>query len=257
MRRVAAASVAGALTVAVLAGCGSGDTKDSAGSDTGTITVFAAASLKQVFTGLGKEFEAAHPGAKVEFSFAGSSDLAAQITQGAPADLFAAADPVTMAKAVEGGRITEQTENFATNVLTIVTAPGNPKHIGGLRDLTQPGLQLVVCAPQVPCGRATKKVTDSAGVALTPVSEESAVTDVLTKVTSGQADAGVVYVTDAASAGAKVASVAMPEASAAVNTYPIAVLKDAKHDKLAHEFESLVTGPQGRAALAAAGFGAP
>ncbi|MEV6136214.1 molybdate ABC transporter substrate-binding protein [Nocardia sp. NPDC051990] len=253
MRLAALASISAVLLVA---GCGSGES-DSASTDSGTVTVFAAASLKQVFTGLGQQFEAAHPGSKVEFSFAGSSDLAAQISQGAPADIFAAADPVTMAKAVDTGRITEPTRNFATNVLTIVTAPGNPKHLAGLRDLAQPGLQLVVCAPQVPCGRATKKVTDSAGVSLAPVSEESSVTDVLAKVTSGQADAGVVYVTDAASAGAKVAMVPMPEAAAAVNTYPIAVLADSKHAQLAHDFESLVTGPKGREALAGAGFGAP
>ncbi|WP_433757869.1 molybdate ABC transporter substrate-binding protein [Nocardia sp. CA-135398] len=242
--------------VLLVAGCGS-EESDSASADSATVTVFAAASLKQVFTGLGRQFEAAHPGSKVEFAFAGSSDLAAQIAQGAPADVFAAADPITMAKAVDAGRITEPTQNFATNVLTIVTAPGNPKHLAGLRDLSRPGLQLVVCAPQVPCGRATKKVTDSAGVSLAPVSEESSVTDVLAKVTSGQADSGVVYVTDAAAAGAKVATVAMPEATAAVNTYPIAVLADSKRAQLAHDFESLVTGPKGREALAGAGFGAP
>lgn len=260
MKRAAAVLAAGAMLVA--AGCGNGDSGGAAGnakgdSESGTVTVFAAASLKKVFTELGKEFEATHPGSKVEFSFAGSSDLAAQINQGAPADLFAAADPVTMGTAVNGGRISEPVENFAANVLTIVTAPGNPKNIAGLRDLAQPGVQLVICAAQVPCGRATKKVTDAAQLSLRPVSEESSVTDVLTKVTSGQADAGVVYVTDATSAGSKVATVAFPEAAAAVNTYPIAVLKDSKQDKLAHEFESLITGPKGRAALQGAGFGAP
>jgi molybdate transport system substrate-binding protein len=247
---------AAAVALLAVAACGSSETT-TAGTDSGTVTVFAAASLNQVFTALGKEFETAHPGSKVEFSFAGSSDLAAQLTQGAPADVFAAADPVTMAKAVDSGRITEPTENFATNVLTIITAPGNPKHIAGLGDLSQPGVQLVVCAPQVPCGRATKKITETAGVSLTPVSEEASVADVLTKVTSGQADAGVVYVTDAAAAAAKVAAVKIPEASAAVNMYPIAVLADSKNAKLAHEFESLVTGPKGREALAGAGFGAP
>jgi molybdate transport system substrate-binding protein len=134
------------VALLAVAACGSSETT-TAGTDSGTVTVFAAASLKQVFTALGKEFETAHPGSKVEYSFAGSSDLAAQLTQGAPADVFAAADPVTMAKAVDSGRITEPTENFATHVLTIITAPGNPKHIAGLGDLSQPGVQLVVCAP--------------------------------------------------------------------------------------------------------------
>ncbi|WP_227997782.1 molybdate ABC transporter substrate-binding protein [Nocardia australiensis] len=254
-RALLAGVVSGSVLLSVV-GCGS-DGNDGSTADSGTVTVFAAASLKQVFTQLGKDFEAANPGSKVEFSFGGSSDLAAQISQGAPADVFAAADPVTMATAVDSGRITEPTENFATNVLTIVTAPGNPKHIAGLSDLSKSGVQSVVCAPQVPCGRATKKITDAAVVSLTPVSEEASVTDVLTKVTSGQADAGVVYVTDATTAAAKVAAVPIPEASAAVNTYPIAVLADSKNEKSAHEFESLVTGPKGREALAGAGFGAP
>ncbi|RDI61529.1 molybdate ABC transporter substrate-binding protein [Nocardia pseudobrasiliensis] len=253
MRRFAIVLTAAAVTAA-LAGCGS---QDSGGSDRTTLTVFAAASLNKVFTDLGTKFEAAHPNTKVTFSFAGSSDLAAQLNQGAPADVFASADTANMDKAVNGGRITEKPENFATNVLTIVTPPGNPKHIAALSDLTQPGLRLVVCAPQVPCGSATKKVSAAANVALKPVSEESAVTDVLAKVTSGEADAGLVYVTDAAGAGAKVGTVAFPESSGAVNTYPIATVADSKHAQLAHDFEALIAGPDGRAALAAAGFGAP
>jgi molybdate transport system substrate-binding protein len=162
-----------------------------------------------------------------------------------------------MDKAVQGGRITETPQTFATNTLTIVTPPGNPKHVASLADLSQPGLRLVVCAPQVPCGSATKKVTTTAHVTISPVSEESAVTDVLAKVTSGEADAGLVYVTDAAGAGAKVTTVAFPESAGAVNVYPLAVVADSKHAGLAHQFESLVTGPEGRSALAKAGFGAP
>ncbi|WP_084161502.1 molybdate ABC transporter substrate-binding protein [Nocardia sp. BMG51109] len=234
-------------------GCGS---SDSGGGAT-TVTVFAAASLNQVFTGLGTEFESAHPGTKVAFSFAGSSDLAAQLNQGAPADVFASADTANMDKVVKTGRITEPPQTFATNVLTIVTPPGNPKHIAALTDLAQPELRLVVCAPQVPCGSATKKVTTAAHVALSPVSEESAVTDVLAKVTSGEADAGLVYVTDAAGAGDKVATVPFPESAGAVNTYPLATVADSKQSELARQFEELVTGPQGRAALSRAGFGAP
>ncbi|WP_280254835.1 molybdate ABC transporter substrate-binding protein [Nocardia wallacei] len=241
---------AAALTVA-LAGCGSSD------SGATTVTVFAAASLNKVFTELGTEFEATHPDAKVTFSFAGSSDLAAQLDQGAPADVFASADTANMDKAVRSGRITEQPQVFATNVLTIVTPPGNPEHVASLADLARPGLRLVVCAPQVPCGAATKKVTTAAQVSIAPVSEESAVTDVLAKVTSGEADAGLVYVTDAAGAGAKVAQIPFPESAGAVNSYPIAAVADSKHAELAHRFEELVTGPQGRAALSKAGFGAP
>ncbi|MGY0502415.1 molybdate ABC transporter substrate-binding protein [Nocardia sp. FBN12] len=246
IRRVAAGAV---LVVLTVSGCGSGDSAQS------TLTVFAAASLKSVFTELEKDFETANPGVDVQFSFAGSSDLAAQLQAGAPADVFAAADQPTMDKVVQGGRITAAPATFATNVLTIVTAPGNPKGINGIDDLAD--ATLVVCAPQVPCGRATKKVADAAAVTLHPVSEESSVADVLTKVTSGQADAGFVYVTDAAGAGAKVSAVAVPEASAAVNAYPIAVVADSKQATTAQKFTELVTGPTGRAALAAAGFGAP
>ncbi|WP_324194483.1 molybdate ABC transporter substrate-binding protein [Nocardia blacklockiae] len=246
------AAAAAALTVA-LAGCGAADS----GSGTTTVTVFAAASLNKVFGELGAEFEAAHPNTKVAFSFAGSSDLAAQLNQGAPADVFASADTANMDKAVQGGRITEQPRLFATNVLTIVTPPGNPKHVASLADLTRPGLRLVVCAPQVPCGSATRKVTTAAKVSIAPVSEESAVTDVLAKVTSGEADAGLVYVTDAAGASDKVAQVPFPESASAINSYPIATVADSKHAELAHQFEELVTGPQGHTALSNAGFGAP
>ncbi|MFD3428705.1 molybdate ABC transporter substrate-binding protein [Nocardia fluminea] len=237
------------LVLGTVSGCGSGDTGES------TLTVFAAASLTSVFTGLEKDFEATEPGVDVQFSFAGSSELAAQLEAGAPADVFASADQPTMDKAVHSGRITSAPATFATNVLTLVTAPGNPKGINGINDLAD--ATLVVCAPQVPCGRATKKVADAAGVTLRPVSEESSVADVLTKVTSGQADAGFVYVTDAAGAGAKVGVVAVPEAAAAVNTYPIAVVADSEQAANARKFTELVTGPTGRAALAAAGFGAP
>ncbi|WP_280268937.1 molybdate ABC transporter substrate-binding protein [Nocardia wallacei] len=250
-RRVGALCAAVAVAAA-LAGCGSSDS----GNGT-TVTVFAAASLKQVFTELGAEFEAAHPDTEVAFSFAGSSDLASQLNQGAPADVFASADTANMDKVVRGGRITEQPRPFATNVLTMVTPPGNPKNIATLADMGQPGVRAVVCAPQVPCGAATKKVTATAQVSLNPVSEESAVTDVLAKVTSGEADAGLVYVTDAAGAGDKVTTVAFPESASAVNTYPIAAVADSAHADLAREFEELVIGPQGRAALSKAGFGAP
>ncbi|NKX87278.1 molybdate ABC transporter substrate-binding protein [Nocardia coubleae] len=239
-----------AATLTVLTACGS--ETDSATSDS-TLTVFAAASLKKVFTDLEDDFEAANPGVDVQFSFAGSSDLAAQLQAGAPADVFASADQPTMDKVIADGRITTA-RPFATNVLTIVTAPGNPKGINSFRDLTKDGLSVVVCAPQVPCGRATQKVAGAAQVTVQPVSEESSVADVLTKVTSGQADAGLVYVTDAAGAGAKVSTVAIPEASAAVNTYPIGAVGDSAG---AGKFIDLVTGPTGRRMLTEAGFGVP
>ncbi|UGT52614.1 molybdate ABC transporter substrate-binding protein [Nocardia asteroides] len=237
------------LVLLTVSACGS---DDSASED--TLTVFAAASLKNVFTGLEPEFEAANPGVDVRFSFAGSSDLAAQLLAGAPADVFAAADQPTMDKVVRGGRITAAPTTFATNVLTLVTAPGNPKGITGIDDLAD--ATFVVCAPQVPCGRATQQVAQAAGTELRPASEESSVADVLTKVTSGQADAGLVYVTDATGAGAKVSTVPIAQAAAAVNTYPIAVVADSKQPAAA-KFTEFIIGPTGRNALAAAGFGAP
>ncbi len=264
MRRAVVGVTAAVAAVGLLGACGSGDSGSSgsssaSGSPTGstTLTVFAAASLNHVFTDLGATFEKEHPGTKVTFSFAGSSDLAAQLNQGAPADVFASADQANMDKVVKTSRITAAPQTFATNTLTIVTPPGNPKHIAALADLSQPGLRLVVCAQQVPCGSAAKKVTTNAHVAISPVSEESAVTDVLAKVTSGEADAGLVYVTDAAGAGNKVTTVAFPESAGAVNVYPIAPVADSKHADLAQQFDALITGPEGRAALAKAGFVTP
>jgi molybdate transport system substrate-binding protein len=219
--------------------------------------VFAAASLKKTFTEIGERMTTDNPGTDVEFSFAGSSDLVTQLTNGAPADVFAAADTKNMDKVKQANLLSGDPVNFASNTLTIVTAPGNPKHIASFKDLAQPGLLVVVCAPQVPCGSATQKVEDATGVKLSPVSEESQVTDVLNKVTSGEADAGLVYVTDALAAGDKVTAVAFPESSGAVNTYPIAVLKQTKNPDLAKKFVDLVNGEAGQKILSAAGFAKP
>ncbi|MBJ8341181.1 molybdate ABC transporter substrate-binding protein [Antrihabitans sp. YC3-6] len=255
MRRLLAVVCAGAVGFA--GGCGSAQDATTPGSTSGEITVFAAASLKQTFTELGDLLKAENPGASVTFSFAGSSDLVAQLTQGAPADVFASADTANMTKLTDAGLAAEAPVDFATNTLTIVTAPGNPKGITSFADLAEAGTQLVVCAPQVPCGAATKKVEVATETDLSPVSEESSVTDVLNKVTSGQADAGVVYVTDAAVAGDKVTAVSFPEAAKAVNTYPIVRLRGSKNAALATTFVGLVSGPKGRDVLLKAGFQAP
>lgn len=266
-RRVTTGAAAAALGLGLLTGCGSNDDSGagasgsaestSAAASGGDITVFAAASLKGTFTELGQMFETANPGSHVEFSFAGSSDLAAQLDQGAGADVFASADTNNMTKVVDAGLVAGTPVNFATNTLTIVTAPGNPKGITSFADLNREGTLVVTCAPQVPCGSATQKVETASGVDLTPVSEESSVTDVLNKVTAGQADAGLVYVTDAAGAGDKVTAVAFPEAAQAVNTYPIAALSASKQPEAAQGFLDLVTGPEGQAVLAKAGFAQP
>jgi molybdate transport system substrate-binding protein len=244
----------GALSVLLIGGCGS---PDKPAAEDQKIMVFAAASLKKTFTDLGEQFKTENPGASVEFSFAGSSDLVTQLTQGAQADVFASADTKNMDKAAQAGLLAGDPVNFASNTLTIAVAPGNPKKIASFKDLTQQGLNVVVCAPQVPCGSATKKVEQATGVTLNPVSEESSVSDVLNKVTTGQADAGLVYVTDAKGAGDKVAAVSFPEAADAVNTYPIAVLKESKNPELARKFVDLVTGESGQKALDAAGFAKP
>lgn len=248
MRRALSAALI--ATVGVTAGC------SSAAQPTG-ITVFAAASLKSVFTELGSAFEKEHTGTTVTFSFAGSSDLVTQLSQGAAADVFASADTTNMTKAVSAGLVSGEPVDFAANQLTIVTPPGNPSRIASFADLARPGTQVVVCAPQVPCGAAAQRLETITGVTLTPVSEESSVTDVLGKITSGQADAGLVYTTDARSAGAEVDTIPFPQSSRAVNTYPIAVLNDAKNGSAARQFVDLVTGPPGRETLAAAGFAAP
>ena len=220
-----------------------------------SIVVFAAASLKHAFTEIGQRFEKDNPGATVEFSFAGSSDLVTQLTQGAAADVFAAADTTSMDKAQRAGLLSHQPVNFASNTLTIVVAPGNPRHINTIRDLADAKLNLVTCAPQVPCGAATQKVEKAANVHLSPVSEESSVTEVLNKVTIGQADAGLVYVTDAIGAGDKVTAIAFPETADAVNTYPIAALTQSKNSSLAGKFIESVTDSSGQEVLAKSGFG--
>lgn len=216
-----------------------------------------AASLKATFTKLGEQFQTAHPGTTVTFNFAGSSDLGTQLTQGAPADVFASANQKNMTKAADAGLLSGDPVNFATNTLTIVTPTGNPKGVTSFADLAKPGVSVVVCAPQVPCGSATEKVEKATGVTLSPVSEESAVTDVLGKITSGQADAGLVYVTDAKGAGDKVTTVPFPESKGAVNTYPIAALKDTQNAAAARDFVALVTGSNGQKVLAEAGFAGP
>ena len=220
----------------------------------GTLTVFAAASLTESFTALGKEFEAQHSGVTVKFSFAGSSGLVQQLTNGAKADVFASADQANMDKAVQGGVIDGQATVFATNKLAIVVAPGNPKGIKSFADLNKAGLAVVTCAPQVPCGSATKKAETATGVTLKPKSEEQDVKQVLNKVQSGDADAGLVYVTDATSAAGKVDKVDFPQAGQAINSYPIAAVKGGQAD-LAHQFEQFVLGTEGKNELTKAGFG--
>lgn len=216
--------------------------------------MFAAASLTKTFTQIGAEFEKAHPGTKVRFNFAGSSDLVAQLQQGAPADVFASADTRNMEKATADALTAGAPVVFASNTLQIAVPAGNPAGVTSLQDLAKRGVKVVVCAAQVPCGSAAAKVEATAGLEIEPVSEEQNVTDVLGKVLAGEADAGLVYVTDVKGAGGRVEGVEFPEASVAVNTCPIAALKDSRNPVLAAAFVEAVTGPAGQSALAAAGF---
>ena len=249
--RTAAVLAAGALAVG-LGGCA------APAGDTGTtLTVFAAASLKAPFAALAEQFEAAHPGTTVTLSFAGSSDLATQISQGAPADVFASADTKNMAKLGDAGLVEGSPRDFATNVLTIAVPPENPASIASFADLARPGVRTVICASQVPCGAATKTLEQETGTTLQPVSEESSVTDVLGKVVSGEADAGLVYVTDVKAAGDKVLAVPFPESAQAVNTYPIAAVRTGDNKDLAAAFIEAVTGTGGQQLLRGAGFGTP
>ena len=248
MRRVLPAA---AVALLLTAGCASGGTGTAAG-DT-TLTVFAAASLTATFEEIGAEFERTHEGVDVAFSFAGSSDLVAQVQEGAPADVVASADEATMARLTAGGLTAADPVAFASNTLQIVVPAGNPADVSGLADLTG-DLDVVVCAPEVPCGDAARRVAARADVTLTPVSEERSVTDVLAKVTTGEADAGLVYVTDVAAAGDAVEGVAFPEAAAAVNVYPIAAVAGSPHAELAAEFVDLVRAGPGQRILRDAGF---
>ena len=226
---------------------------DGAGDD--TVTVYAAASLTPTFTELAKQFEAEHEGVDVRLSFGGSSDLATQIQNGAPADVFASADTATMDELVHDDLTAADPQDFATNTLEIAVPPGDPAHVSYLADLARPGLKLVICAPEVPCGAAAQQVARLAGITLDPVSEEQSVTDVLGKVTSGEADAGLVYVTDVKAAGDAVEGVPFAESKKVVNTYPIAPVADSGQSDLAQEFVDLVLSDAGQQVLRDAGFG--
>jgi molybdate transport system substrate-binding protein len=220
----------------------------------GNITVFAAASLTDAFNAVGDAFTTAHPQAKATFSYDASSALVQQITQGAPADLFASADTANMDKLTKAGLNGAAPQVFATNLLGVIVAPGNPKGITGVQDLGQPDLKVVLCADGVPCGTYAKQILTSAGVTVTPVSLEQNVKGVVTKVTAGEADAGIVYVTDIAAAGGKAAGVDIPKNINVVAQYPIASIKTSQNTAVDQAFTAFLLGSQGQAILAKYGF---
>ncbi|MGI8613414.1 MAG: molybdate ABC transporter substrate-binding protein [Nocardioidaceae bacterium] len=255
MRRIAGL-VAGIASIGSLGACGSNSgATGAAGSE--TLTVYAASSLTSALTQIGKDFESSHPGVTVRFSFGGSSDLVAQLEQGAPADVFASADTANMDKATSANLVEGKPVSFASNTLQIAVPPDNPAAISSFADLSKPNVKLVICAAEVPCGAAARQVAMVAGQKLTPVSEEQSVTDVLAKVESGEADAGLVYVTDVLAAGSKVKGITFPESGQVVNTYPIATLSNSADTSLAQQFVDQVTGPVGQKVLAGFGFAKP
>ncbi|MBX9399452.1 molybdate ABC transporter substrate-binding protein [Streptomyces sp. TRM72054] len=264
-RRTLRSAGAGAALLLALTSCSSSsDTGSSAKSGTsaspqlsGTVTVFAAASLEESFTKLGTQFERQHPGTKVTFSFGGSDSLAASILGGAPADVFAAASPNTMRIVTDAGGTSASPTTFVRNQLEIATLPGNPDKISSLKDLTGSGLKVVLCDESVPCGAAAKKALDASKLKLTPVSYEQDVKSALTKVELKEADAAVVYKTDVRAAGDKVAGVDFPESADAINDYPIALLKDAPNAEAAQAFIDLVQSADGQKVLTEAGFLTP
>ena len=266
VRGPALMAVAAALA---LAGCGSsvsgqgsptpaapGSSASGSSSLQGTVTVFAAASLKESFTAIGKDFEQANPGTTVTFSFGSSSGLAQQIIQGAPADVFASASQKNMQQVVDAEAAADPTP-FVKNVLEIAVPKDNPGKVTGLQDLARPGVKVALCQPQVPCGDLAQKVLAGAKVAVTPPTLESDVKSTLTKVQLGEVDAGLVYVTDVKAAGDKVTGIEIPAEVNAATTYPVAALTGARNAALAAAFVRYVLSDAGKAELTDAGFTAP
>jgi molybdate transport system substrate-binding protein len=242
-----------AVAALALAACGGDD--DSGGSSgaasASEIKVFAAASLTAAFTKLGQDFTAANGGTRVLLNLAGSQALATQIQQAAPADVFASADIANMDKVKD---LVNTPQNFASNLLAIVVEKGNPKDVKGLEDLANPDLKVVLAAEEVPAGRYAKQVLDQAGVSVTPVSQEDNVKAVVTKVSLGEADAGIVYVTDVTAGGDKVEGVDIPEDQNVTATYPIATVKASKAQDKAQAFMDLVLSAEGQQVLKEYGF---
>jgi molybdate transport system substrate-binding protein len=247
--RLAAVLAAGAL---LLAACGGDDARGGSGATAPSeLKVFAAASLTGAFTELGRQYAAANGGDKVTFNFAGSQALATQIRQGAPADVFASADLANMDEVKD---LVATPQNFASNLLAIVVEKGNPKGVKALDDLADPGLKVVLAAEEVPAGRYVKQVLDRAGVGVTPVSREDNVKAVVTKVSLGEADAGIVYVTDVTAGGDKVEGVDIPDDQNVTATYPIAAVKASRDQEGAEAFMDLVLSAEGQQVLKKHGF---
>ncbi|MGE0819566.1 MAG: molybdate ABC transporter substrate-binding protein [Candidatus Nanopelagicales bacterium] len=259
MTRRTAAAVALALSAVALAGCTSTDaptTGSSSSAVSGSITVFAAASLKEAFTTIGDQFEAANPGTSITFSFGPSSGLATQITEKAPADVFASASQKTMDTVVDAG-LASGSSVFAVNTLAIATPTDPSRPVGSLADLANPAVKVAVCAADVPCGTAADKLFAQNNLTVAPVTREVDVKAVLSKVQLGEVDAGIVYVTDVKAAGSAVVGIDIPRDQNVTTNYPIAALSGSSNPATARAFAAYVLGPEAQTVLADAGFSAP
>ena len=272
MRRIALTVVA--VGLAGITACSSSSSSSSPGSSSspsasspaagasssaalsGSITVFAASSLKEAFTTIGKQFEAAHPGVTVTFSFGASSTLATQINNGAPADVFASASPKNMQQVVTAGGASNPV-NFAKNVMEVAVPPSNPAQVTSVNDLAKSSVKTALCQPQVPCGATAAKVFTNAKITVKPVTLQPDVKSVLTQVELGNVDAGMVYVTDVHAAGAKVKGVPIPDDVNASTEYPIATVSKSANMAAAQAFVDYVLSSDGQSVLAAAEFEAP
>jgi molybdate transport system substrate-binding protein len=271
-RRTLSVGAFATAAVVLVAGCGSssktpaggggtsagssGTVSSSAPAVSGTVAVFAAASLQGTFATLAKQFEAAHPGVTVKLNFGASSALAQQINQGAPADVFASASVTNMAQVASAGGASAST-NFVKNVMEVAVPPGNPAHVTALADLAKSGVKVALCEPQVPCGATAAKVFANAGLTVKPVTLEADVKSTLAKVELDEVDAGLVYVTDVLAAGSKVKGIEIPADVNASTEYPIAALTKAANSTGAQAFTAYVLSPTGQRVLSAAGFEKP
>jgi molybdate transport system substrate-binding protein len=242
--------VPGAIAMLAATGCGSRPTSTS------TITVYAASSMIKSLTAIGKDFEAANPGLTVEFVFANSADLANSLADGADADVFASGDKANMDAVTDAGAVSGIPVPFAANRLVVVTPPGNPQHLASLADLTRPGVHVTLCGVPSVCGSATQRLEDGTGVHLHPASSEPTATDVVKAVTSGHADAGVVFMTDGLAAGNTASWVPLPGGDAEVTAW-LAVIKGTDHSREAAQFVAEVTSERGRQILTDNGFYQP
>jgi molybdate transport system substrate-binding protein len=276
-RRVIAITALAAAAVTLAAGCSSskspnsssppattpagGGSSSSAASSSapaisGTVTVLAASSLKEAFTTLAEQFESTNPGTTVKLSFAASSDLAQQINQGAPADVFASASPKNMKQVVSAGGASTST-NFVKNVMEIAVPPSNPGKVTGVADLAKSNIKVALCQPQVPCGSVAAKVFDNAKIKVKPVTLEPDVKSTLSKVELNEVDAGMVYVTDVRAAGSKVKGIQIPGNLNASTEYPIAALTKAPNSAGAQAFVDLILSAAWQSVFAADGFEKP